>query len=85
MAILGTLVMVLGVVLILLGVIGAAKDVLLGGSKKFIGTDPKVAALFLQVILQVLKGPAWLIMIVLGGALFYFGNEARIGGWPFGG
>lgn len=83
MVFLGIVISVLGVILILLGVVGAAKDVFFTRYKGFVGVEPKVIELFLKVILQVLKGPAWLIMIVFGALLVYFGHQLYAGGWPF--
>jgi hypothetical protein len=83
MAFLGIVIEVLGVILILLGVVGAAKDVFMKQGKGFSGVEPKLIELFLKVILQVLKGPAWLIMLVIGAALVYFGHQFSVGGWPF--
>jgi hypothetical protein len=83
MTYLGIVIAVLGVILILLGVVGAAKDVFMKQGKSFADVEPKLIELFLKVILQVLKGPAWLIMIVFGAALVYFGRQLSVGGWPF--
>jgi hypothetical protein len=83
MAYLGLAMAVLGVVLILLGVIGAAKDVFMKQGKGFAGVEPKLPELLLKVILQILKGPAWLIMLVMGAGLVYFGHQLNVGGWPF--
>jgi hypothetical protein len=83
MAYLGIVITVLGVILILLGVVGAAKDVFMKRGKAFAGVEPKLIELFFKVILQVLKGPPWLIMLVVGAALVYFGHQLSVGGWPF--
>jgi hypothetical protein len=80
---LGIFIEILGALLILLGVLGAARDVFESAPKRFTGTQLKVIELFLQVVLQLLKGPTWLIMIATGALLVYFGHQLSTGEWPF--
>ena len=83
MAFLGIVIAILGVILIFLGVVGAAKDVFFKRDRGFVGVEPKIIELALKVLLQVLKGPPWLIMVVIGAILVFGGRQLYVGGWPF--
>jgi hypothetical protein len=83
MMILGVLVASLGVILILIGVIGAAKDVFAAKGKGFSAGEQKLAELFFQVVFAILKGPPWLVMVFFGACLVFFGHQLSVGGWPF--
>ena len=83
MTILGVSVAALGVILILIGVIGAARDVFASKGKGFAAAQAKLPELFLQVVLGVLKGPPWLMMVFFGACLVFFGHQLSVGGWPF--
>lgn len=82
MAILGFLIAVLGVVLILIGVIGAAFEVFAKRGKGFATSVPSIAEilkLLPSLIEASLKAPQWLLMIAAGSGLIWFGRELIVG------
>jgi hypothetical protein len=83
----GYIIMVLGIGLILVGIVGAAFAVAPTRPKGFAAgsaTLPDVLKAIPEIIGAIAKSPPWLAAIIVGCFLCWFGNQARLGGWPFG-
>lgn len=88
MAIIGYIIMVLGIGLILIGGVGAAIAVARTRPKGFASgstTLSDVLKAIPEIIGAIAKSPPWLAAVIVGCFLCWFGNQARLGGWPFGG
>jgi len=44
---------------------------------------PAVLKTIPDIIKAILTAPQWLLMVLFGCALFWFGFQATRGGWPF--
>ena len=80
MQFIGYVVFALGLALIFLGVVGAAKDVFFGAGKGFAAGEIPIVIWGLKVLYQFLKGPAWLMMIAVGlglGLCFLGGDGGK--------
>jgi hypothetical protein len=87
MNIIGYIIMLLGIALILVGTVGAAFAVAETRPKSFSGAPTSIADVLKaipDIIGAIAKSPPWLAAIIVGCFLCWFGNQARIGGWPFG-
>jgi hypothetical protein len=84
MAFVGYIVEIIGVVLLFLGTIGAARDTLAKAPRGFAGAaEIGLATLALQVFQQFLKSPPWLILLILGALLIVAGDRMATGAWFF--
>jgi len=83
MAWLGYILEIVGVVLLFLGLVAAARDVFAGAPKGFAAAGVGLPELALQVLLQFLKSPKWLILLLLGVALIVGGDRMAMGAWFF--
>lgn len=86
MAVIGYVIMLLGVVLILIGVFGAAVAVLRDRGEGFAGATDTLAQVIkdLPKLIEALgKAPKWLSMILIGLFLIWMGNRLTIPAWPF--
>jgi len=83
MAFLGYVIQLIGVALMFLAVVGAARDIFASAPKGFGGTNDKIYALALKVLLKFLDGPKWLMLLVLGLLLFVGGDRYATGSWFF--
>lgn len=87
MNIIGYIIMLLGIALLLVGTVGAAFAVAETRPKGFSGAPASIADVLKaipDIIGAIAKSPPWLAAIIVGCFLCWFGNQARIGGWPFG-
>jgi hypothetical protein len=87
MNIIGYIIMLLGLVLILVGTVGAAFAVAETRPRNFAGAPTSISDVLKaipDIIGAIAKSPPWLAAIIVGCLLCWFGNQARIGGWPFG-
>jgi hypothetical protein len=86
MFLLGSVVVLAGIALILLGVIAAARKVFVEEGKGFAAGERSAFDFegLAKVISAVLTAPSWLLMVLAGMALVYFGHQIAVGGWPFG-
>ena len=84
MVVLGWAVAIAGIALILLGVIAAARKVFLEEGKGFAAGERSAFDLegLAKVITAILAAPSWLLMVLAGTALVYFGHQIAVGGWP---
>jgi uncharacterized membrane protein len=86
MTVIGYVIIVIGIVLIVIGAVGAAFAVAETRPKGFaapattLGTVVKALP---QIISAIAKSPPWLAAIIVGCVLVWFGDQARMGGWPF--
>lgn len=86
MNILGYLVEIAGIILIVIGVFGAAIAVFTDRGKGVISpADTFVAVLkeLPKLIDALAKAPKWLSMVLIGLLLVWAGNQLGHGGWPF--
>ena len=86
MAIVGYVIIVIGIALIVVGAVGAAFAVAETRPKGFAApstTFASVLKVLPQIIGAIAKSPPWLASIIMGCVLVWFGDQARIGGWPF--
>jgi uncharacterized membrane protein len=85
MILVGLIVALLGIALIMLGTIAAARKVFKDegegfGAQKKTGFDFEGLA---KVITAILTAPSWLLMVLAGGALVVVGVQIASGGRPF--
>jgi hypothetical protein len=86
MAIVGYVIIVIGIVLIVIGAVGAAFAVAEKRPKGFAAPSTTLATVLKAlpaIISAIAKSPPWLASIIMGCILVWFGDQARIGGWPF--
>jgi uncharacterized membrane protein len=85
MFVLGSIVVLAGIALILLGVIAAARKVFLEEGKGFAAGEKSYFDFegLAKVISAILTAPSWLLMVAAGMALVYLGHQIAVGGWPF--
>jgi hypothetical protein len=82
----GYLLMGLGIILNMVGVVGAAFSVSASRGKGFAApvlNIPEVLKAIPDIITAILKAPQWLLMVIFGCAVFWFGFQATRSGWPF--
>jgi hypothetical protein len=88
----GYVIMALAIILILIGVIGAAytiflnkpnQDKFFGGEKNFVANIGAVIKDLPAVITAIATSPPWLLSIVFGCGLFWFGVQVANNGWIF--
>lgn len=86
MAILGTIIAALGVVLILLGVLAAARKVISKEGAGFAAEKKPIIDLvgLKDLIVAIATAPPWLAMVLVGAALVYFGHQLAANSGPFG-
>jgi uncharacterized membrane protein len=86
MAIVGYVIIAVGIVLIVIGAVGAAFAVAETRPKGFAAPSTTLGAVLKalpEIIGAIAKSPPWLASIIVGCVLVWFGDQARIGGWPF--
>jgi uncharacterized membrane protein len=86
MTIIGYVIMLIGIVLIVIGTVGAAFAVAQTRPKGFAAPSTTVGTVLKalpQIISAIAKSPPWLASIIVGCVLVWFGNQARAGDWPF--
>lgn len=87
MVIIGYIIMALGIGLLLVGAVGAAFAVAETRPKGFSGGSVSISDALKaipEIIGAIAKSPPWLAAVIVGCFLCWFGNQARLGGWPFG-